>query len=378
MPATAVQLPYVRDPATRTGRTLWRKQILPVGNVEHPDHGDLSFTTDRLAKLRERFLAGAMDCVPFVLVDATNSHTDDPERARGEVKGLELTADGLYATIEASERGAQLLADSPNLPVSVRLKTLADGTEVLAHVAGTHDPVAKGMRPWEAIDAAAGVTVLDFSDRGAFTLPHVTPETAAPPAAPPSAPEALSPEEVGKFRAFLSRFTGSGDQPPVEPKPATPPAPAAAVPPATPPAATPPAPHAAPTPALALSDEDKARLDMSHSGVIDLTVRLGVSELGAKLAEYEKAGVPPPLVNAARTALLGDGKTDLSDGQKTVIVDFANKKTDPSTTALFAALDAAKGTIDFSEKGTTTTVDMSDEAVKAEQAMCDTAAEGYA
>ncbi len=379
MPATAVQLPFVANTAARTGKALFRKQILPVGQVSHPVHGDLTFTPDRLAKLREQFLAGAMDCVPFVLVDGMNAHSDDPERARGEVRGVELTDDGLYATIETSERGTQLLRDTPNLPVSVRLKTLPDGSEVLAHVAGTHDPVAKGMRPWEAIDASQGVTVQDFSDRGTFTLPSVT-TTAAPPTEPTPAPEAFTPEEVGKVRAFFARLTGSGDPPPVEPT-NTPPAPTpASVTPAavTPPADPPPAPAITATPAFALSDEDKSKLDMSHTGVLDLTARLGVSELAGKLDAYLKDGVPPALVNGARTALLGDkGLTDMSAEQKTVVIDFANGKANPATTALFGALDAAKGTIDFSEKGTTTSVDLSDDARKAEQKMCDAAAEGY-
>ena len=267
------------------------------------------------------------------------------------------------------------------MPVSVRLKTLADGSEVLAHVAGTHDPVAKGMKPWEAIDASSGVTVQDFSDRGVFTLPSVTPTAAppAPPTDPPQAPEAFTPEEVGRVRAFFARLTGSGDPPPVEPPPATPPAPAATV---TPPALAPAAPAGSPvvpTPALALSDEDKARLDMSHSGVLDLTVRLGVSELTAKLDGYVTAGAPPALVNAARASLLTPetGKTELSDTQKATIIDFANRKSNPATSALFAALDAAKGTIDFEEKGTTTTVDMSTDDAKAAQKMCDAAAGAY-
>lgn len=373
MPASAVQLPFVRDPAARTGRTLFRKQILPVGKVSHPVNGDLTFTADRLSKLREQFLAGAMDCVPFVLVDATNAHTDDPERARGEVKGIELADDGLYATIETSERGTQLLKDTPNLPVSVRLKRLADGTEVLAHVAGTHDPVAKGMRSWETVDASSGITVLDFSDRGVFTLPAVT-DTAAPPQEPTPAPEAFTPEEVGKVRAFFARLTGSGAEPTTQPT-TTPPAPAATPAAVAPSVAT----IAAPEPAMALSDEDKGKLDMSHTGVLDLTARLGVSELAGKLDGYLKDGVPPALVNGARTALLGDKATvaDLSETQKAVVIDLANGKDHPAASALFAALDAAKGTIDFSEKGTSTVVDMSTDDMKRMQKEADAAAEGY-
>lgn len=378
MPATAVQLPFVRDPAARTGSKLFRKQILPLGDVTHPEHGTLTFTADRLARLRDRFLAGAMDCVPFVLVDAANAHTDDPERARGEVRGVELAADGLYATIETSDRGTLLLSDTPNLPVSVRLKTLADGSEVLAHVAGTHDPVAKGMRTWEAIDASAGVTVQDFSDRGVFTLPSVT-DTKKADEKDDTAADALSKEEVGKFRAFLNGLKGDKQtETTVSDADRAAAAVVAAAEAATADAAKQSAEKQEPVTA-SLSDEDKAKLDMSHSGVIDLTVRLGVSELTAKLDAYVTAGAPPALVNAARASLLTPetGKTELSDTQKATIIDFANRKVNPATSALFAALDAAKGTIDFEEKGATTTVDMSTDDAKAAQKMCDTAAEGY-
>jgi len=374
---TALQLPYVRDPASRTGRALFRKQILPLSTVKHPDHGDLTFTRDRLDKIRTRFMAGAMDCVPFVLVDSENRHTDDPERARGEVKGLELAADGLYAMIEASEKGADLLANTPNLPVSVRLKTLADGSEVLAHVAGTHDPVARGMKAWEPVDASRDGEVMDFSDRGTFTLPGVT-DTKKAEGKDDTAADALSKEEVGKFRSFLQGLTGSGgdkpaDKPDVKADAETlTDADVAALLAGTDTRDTEKVPATA-----SLSEEDRSKLDMSHTGVLDLTARLGVSEMTSKLDGYITAGVPPALVNAARTSLIGDGTKDLTAEQKSIVIDFANGNGNPASAALFAALDAAKGTIDFSEKGTTTTVDMSDAERKAEQEECDKAAEGY-
>lgn len=375
---SALQLPYVRHPAIRTGRALWRKRILPVGVVTHPEHAELVFDASRLDGLRDNYLQGAMDQVPFVLVDAANRHTDDPERFRGDVKGLENRNDGLYAMIETTDDGTKLLKDNPNLPVSVRLKTLADGREVLAHVAGTFDPVATNMGPWESIDASNDLVVIDFSDRGTFTLPGVT-DTKKAEEKDDTAADILSKEEVGKFRSFLQGLTGGGGD-----KPADKPDVKADVETLTDAdvtallAGTDEPADTGKVPATAsLSDEDKAKLDMSHTGVLDLTARLGRSEMTAKLDGYITAGVPPALVNAARTSLVGDGIKDLTSDQKTVVIDFANGNANPASAALFAALDAAKGTIDFSEKGTSTTLDMSDTARKAEQEACDKAAEGY-
>jgi hypothetical protein len=353
--ATAVQLPFVRESAARTGRRLFRVQVLPKATVEHPVHGPLDFTEDRLRALAERFRAGAMDQVPFLIADEANRHTDDPERFRGEVKGVELADDGLYATVETTERGAQLLADNPRLPVSVRVKTpdvgAFKGQEVLAHVLGTLDPVAVGMRPWEAIDAADDTEVCDLTSEGCYkTVPVTEPQT------PPTGQTAdLSAEEEGKFRSFLSKIgivapaeqtppagTGSTDEPLVlteeeltaltaglDPDDTTDRTPAAVA---------------------SLSDEDRATLDLANQRAERAEIRAGTAELSNRLSGYIAAGVPPSLVNAARAQLIGD-----TDEHKAVAMDFANGREPAAAKALFATLDAAKGTIDFSEKGSAVT-----------------------
>jgi len=165
---SAVQLPYHGRTADRRGRRLFRKQVLPVGTLEHPAAGRVDFGPSMLSELARNFKAGALDVCPFTLADAENRHSDDPERVRGTVRDVEATSDGLYATIEATPAGAALLADHPSLPVSVRLKRPESGPfrgrPVLAHVCGTLDPLIPGMAPWQTIDASDSTgQVLDLS-----------------------------------------------------------------------------------------------------------------------------------------------------------------------------------------------------------------------
>lgn len=163
--ATAIQLPAVREPVRLAGHRTYRKQILPGSTVDHPSLGRVELD---LAGLVERFDAGALDVVPFTLTDAQNRHVDDVERVRGEVKRLEREGEAVYAVIETTDRGAELIAEQPRLPVSVRVKVPETGRfagqQVLAHVAGTLDPVVVGMEPWQPVEASSGGTVLDFSN----------------------------------------------------------------------------------------------------------------------------------------------------------------------------------------------------------------------
>lgn len=362
MPTTATQLPFLGQPAARAGRKLFRKMVLPVGTVKHPEHGELHFTADRLTKLRESFLGGALNQAPFVLVDENNRHTDLPERFRGEVKGLELTSDGLLATIETTEDGTKLLTDNPNLPVSVRIKTLDDGREVLAHVAGTFDPVWKNSGPWEPIDASDTGEVLDLTAGGVYSpLSMAEPQT--PPQGNGSEPEALSTEEVGRFRAFLQKLGGSGEQaPPAGTQAQNPPEGQGGE--STPPQSPPNLDDAAVAELLdSLAGEPTGQerqpvaLSQQNPEVVELTqrveraeVRAGTAELANRLSGYLDAGVPPTLINAAKAQLLGD-----SDEHKAIAIDFANGREPAAAKALFAVLDGAKGTIDFTEQGSSST-----------------------
>ena len=50
----------------------------------------------------EAFRSRAYDQVPFQLADSKNTHTNDPERTRGQILDLELGEDGLYALAEVT------------------------------------------------------------------------------------------------------------------------------------------------------------------------------------------------------------------------------------------------------------------------------------
>jgi len=160
VPRTALQTPYRRKDAQRVGARLWRKQLLPLDRVAYRG-GVLDFTRDYLTELARNFNGGAMDQVPFVLADAQNQHHSDPRRYVGDVKGVEVTDDGLYALIETSAGGSRLLTDNPRLGVSARIRP---DTKVLEHVLGTLNPVVTGMKLWEAIELSSGsAPVIDLT-----------------------------------------------------------------------------------------------------------------------------------------------------------------------------------------------------------------------
>lgn len=350
MPATARQLPTVSAPAEKAGRRLWRKQLLPLGKVEHPKHGTLNFDRDMLSQVASSFKAGAYDVVPFLLANERNEHHDDPEKVRGEVKGVELTEDGLYGLVETSDRGAQLLAENPKLPVSVRLVTPETGPhtgkQVLAHVLGTLDPVAKGLKPWQTIEASADVQLIDLSD-GRFTNENVADQ--------PN-PEVLSDEEKGTFARLAQKMgfgktddsddtgkdsgdskddtlsdedvdriladalkdddTDTSDEKDKEPVTAS------------------------------LSDEDRQKIDMANERADKADVRTGKTELSNRFSQLIRDGVPPAAVQAAQEKLIGG-----SDEQKRILIDFANEREPLEVQAVFAALEPLKNTVEFTERG---------------------------
>jgi hypothetical protein len=156
----AVLTPFTAGEAVELGNRLWRKKVLPVGDVEYKGRL-LHFTRDYLGRLVQAFTDRAYDQVPFQLADSQNSHTNDPERTRGWVKGMELGDDGLYVTAEVNEAGEKVLKDNPLLGVSARIVedyARSDGRRFPAavqHVLGTLDPRIPGLGAWEAIEAAS-------------------------------------------------------------------------------------------------------------------------------------------------------------------------------------------------------------------------------
>jgi hypothetical protein len=156
----AVLTPFTAAQAVELGNRLWRKKVLPVGDVDYKGR-TLHFTRDYLGRLVSAFQNRAYDQVPFQLADAQNTHTNDPERTRGDITGMDLDDDGLYITAEVNAAGEKVLKDNPKLGVSARIVEgyqRSDGKffgEAIQHVLGTLDPRIPGLGAWEAIEAAS-------------------------------------------------------------------------------------------------------------------------------------------------------------------------------------------------------------------------------
>lgn len=189
---SAVLTPFTVSEAVELGNRVWRKRVLPVGEVEYKGR-ILRFTKDYLGGLVRSFNDRAYDQVPFQLADAQNTHTNDPERTRGEITAMELGDDGLYITAQLTPDGEKVLTANPKLGVSARIVedyARSDGRhfpKAIQHVLGTLDPRIPGLGAWQAIEAASPTPdrVVDLSNLtfAGDTLP------AAPSLLPESQPE---------------------------------------------------------------------------------------------------------------------------------------------------------------------------------------------
>jgi hypothetical protein len=166
-----VLTPQRRSTVVELGNGRWRKQLLPIGSVTFKGR-KLQFTQQYLSDLAKSFADKAFDMVPFQLADGKNSHTNDPERTRGKVVGVEMANDGLDVIIETDDDGGKLLEKYPELGVSARIYENYERSDgkgwraALQHVLGTLDPHVTGMRPWSAITLSqqeAGGRVIDLS-----------------------------------------------------------------------------------------------------------------------------------------------------------------------------------------------------------------------
>lgn len=198
---TDLRTPLHSSTATKSGRGLYWKRILPHGTELKVRGQTLRCTPELSAKAKQTFDAGFLDVTPFTLVNDDNSHTDDPERVRGRVRDLSVRADGLYGLIDAPD---SLFEHNPDLPVSVRMKfdeERADGRKaavVLAHVAGTNDPHVGGMGPWQRVadlsaDPDPDTVVVDLT---AATYQGDTMD--------------LKPEEIAALSALAARLNADG------------------------------------------------------------------------------------------------------------------------------------------------------------------------
>jgi hypothetical protein len=190
MPAE-IRLPFSRTPAQQAGANTWRKRLLPVGTIDYKGQ-KLTFDRRYLDGLAQSYRAGAYDQVPFQIADTDNRHTNDPERTRGWVTGVEVKDDGLWVTAQVTPEGDTLLRTNPNLGVSARIVedyARSDGKyypAAIQHVLGTLDPRITGLGPWEkavqmsnSADLVVDLSNFTFAEdhqEGGITMPDLTQE----------------------------------------------------------------------------------------------------------------------------------------------------------------------------------------------------------
>jgi hypothetical protein len=149
---------------------LWRKRVLPVGTINYKGR-EIHFRHDYLADLARAFKANAYDQVPFQLAAGDNKHNNDVCNFGGEITDMTAENDGLWITMQPTERGAAILRENPRLGVSARIVedySRSDGqffSAAIQHVLGTLDPRVPGLGEWEAIEASnePGMAVIDLS-----------------------------------------------------------------------------------------------------------------------------------------------------------------------------------------------------------------------
>jgi hypothetical protein len=344
---SAVLTPFVRGAATQQpGGRLWRKKVLPVGDIEYKGR-TLSFTRSYNDQLAAAYQSGAYDQVPFQLADHANTHTNDPERFRGDVISVDSLDDGLYIMLAPTDEGEKTLLTNPRLGVSARIVedyARSDGKHypaAIQHVLGTLDPRIPGLGAWEAIEASnQPETIIDLTgatfagQEGNTDMPELTDQErqarlakllevpadqwdklvaqltapAAPAAGtgtgtgtttpPATADDQLTAEELAELEAAAAELDALGlleDEEDLA---------------------------GAGAPATALSNTDRMAIEMANVQAEETARQLRVvtDELDAQRFDAEKKrlagnGIPPYITELARPFLEGSGRTiELSNG----------------------------------------------------------------
>ena len=148
--------PFEEGEPVELSRTLFRKKILPLGSIDYKGRR-INFDKAYLTDLAKAYDDGAFDQVPFMLADRNNAHTMDPDRYRGECKGVQVAEDGLYGVFDLTSDAAELVRRNPKLGVSARIVEgydRADGKKygrAMQHVLGTLDPRVPGLGAWQEV-----------------------------------------------------------------------------------------------------------------------------------------------------------------------------------------------------------------------------------
>lgn len=194
--------------ATQTlERRLFRKKVLPIDSINYNGR-TIDFTREYLEGIVNSFNNGAFDNVPLQFADADNGHTNAPERYHGDVVAMSLEDDGLYVTVAATPKGAEVLQENPRLGISARIVNgyeRSDGKHypaAMQHVLATHDPRIPGLGVWETVESFSNTTEDGIINLTAEKFGVKTIETKDNSVAEKD--EALSADELTKLRALLA------------------------------------------------------------------------------------------------------------------------------------------------------------------------------
>ena len=347
---TTVLTPMDRGKARPSGASLWRKQVLPLGEIDYKGR-KITFSREYLAGLVKAFGDKAYDVVPFQFADGANTHTNAPEQRRGTVRDLELTPDGLDIIVETGADAGKHLAEYPDLGVSARIVEAYDRADgkffpaAIQHVLGTLDPRITGLRPWQAIDAAnddGEVLDLTGSEYATASTDSGMPADTTPPAVPAPAPKetgmAFTPDQEARLARLLDLPDDQFDaiitadtEPAAEEEQLTDeelekliaslPADEPAVEPEIEPA---PEGETEKVPVGAsLSVEAQAAIDLANSRAEETSIELARVTSALNRAAFEKErdhysreyGIPPRITDLARPVLEGEGHVvELANG----------------------------------------------------------------
>lgn len=157
--SVAYRMPVQAEKAEKVGPRMFRKTIMRAGHITKGAH-DVNVDRPFLEQLVQNFTAGLRESVTLQLADRLNRHNEDPERTRGKLSGLELTAnDELVGIFETSDDGAKLLETYPYIGCSPSIDmafSRADGRAAgptLLHVAATTDPEVAKLGDWLPLSA---------------------------------------------------------------------------------------------------------------------------------------------------------------------------------------------------------------------------------
>lgn len=321
--------------AIELSRTLFRKKILPMGTINYKGRR-IDFDKQYLTDLAQSFHENAYDQVPFMLADKDNAHTMDPERFRGECKGVEVADDGLYGTFELSADAADMVKANPKLGVSARIVEQydrADGKSfprAMQHVLGTLDPRLPGLGAWTEVALSGYDSQDDVLD---LTAAEFEGEETVAKTDDAETIDGLSTEEYEALLATLDLDDdetevsdedegdeGEGDEDTeVEESDEREPV------------------------GASLSNEGGNAIELANTEIRALKDQLAKDRFNADKREYVRKGVPPALVELARPVL------EAPDG---FVLDFSNaggEKVDASA-VVRKLLDSAVGYLDLAKE----------------------------